>query len=268
VDKNRAFQRINDVLDVVADILETEQEKVIIKVRKRQSGASQYQKQDQTPDKLTVLENGLKFLVNLHDYIDTGLFLDHRITREMIRALANNRSFLNLFAYTGSVTVYAAAGGARKTTTVDMSNTYLNWARENMAINGYAASFSPSARHSLVRADCLQWIAQAIMEKQKYQLVFIDPPTFSNSSKMSETLDIKRDHAVLLKDCFELLTDDGLIVFSTNARSFKLDDGLSNICHVRNLTTKTTTEDFRRKPQHQCWCLTKQASVLDGLSRL
>jgi 23S rRNA (guanine2445-N2)-methyltransferase / 23S rRNA (guanine2069-N7)-methyltransferase len=257
VDKNRAFQRINDVIDVVADVLETKQECVVLKVRKKQEGLTQYQKQDQKKYKMTVKENGLKFIINIYDYIDTGLFLDHRNTRKLIKILANKRSFLNLFAYTGSVTVYAAAGGARTTTTVDMSNTYLQWAQENMSINGYTDN-----RHALIREDCLKWLKQAVVENKKYQLIFIDPPTFSNSKKMSASLDIKRDHVELLQDCLSLLTDDGQIIFSTNARSFKLDDRLNEICFVKDITSVTTTEDFKRKPLHRCWCLAKQASLL------
>lgn len=263
VDKNRAFQRVNDVIDVVADILETKQESVVLKVRKKQQGTAQYQKQDDKKHKMSVHENGLKFLVNLYDYIDTGLFLDHRLTRQLIKQLANKRSFLNLFAYTGSVTVYAAAGGASTTTTVDMSNTYLKWAQENLSINGYYGNVNNQNRHRFIREDCLLWINQAITEKQKYQLIFIDPPTFSNSKKMSTSLDINRDHAALLSGCLALLTDDGQIIFSTNARNFKLDSSLNELCYVKEITSKTTTEDFRRKPQHRCWCLAKQESLID-----
>lgn len=258
VDKNRAFQRINDVIDVVADILETRQENVVLKTRKKQGGLAQYQKQDQKEYKTTVEENGLKFIINIYDYIDTGLFLDHRATRQLIRKLANNRNFLNLFAYTGSVTVYAAAGGASSTTTVDMSNTYINWAKENLDINGYS-----SDSHSFIRADCLEWLKQAVAENKKYQLIFIDPPTFSNSKKMSTSLDINRDHKELLHDCLRLLTDDGQIIFSTNARNFKLDKSLYDSCFVKEITALTTTEDFRRKPQHRCWCLARDESALE-----
>jgi len=133
------------------------------------------------------------FLI-LYDYIDTGLFLDHRNTRQLIKKLANKRSFLNLFAYTGSATVYAAAGGASSTTTVDMSNTYLNWAKENLSINGYSDNVYAQGKHKFVREDCLKWMQQAILDNQKYQLIFIDPPTFSNSKKMETSLDINRDH--------------------------------------------------------------------------
>lgn len=259
VDRNKAFLRINDVIDVVADVLETRQEYVVLKVRKKQEGSSQYEKQDQKHRKTAVRENGLKFLINVYDYIDTGLFLDHRNTRQLIRKLAKKRSFLNLFAYTGSFTVYAAAGGASTTTTVDMSNTYLNWAQENLSINGYTGD-----RHKFVREDCLKWLQQAIDENKKYQLIFVDPPTFSNSKKMDTSLDIVRDHVALLSGCLALLTDDGQLIFSTNARGFKLDDSLQEACFVKEITKLTTTEDFKRKPLHRSWCLAKQQASLEN----
>ena len=262
VDKNIAFQRINDVIDVVAEILEAKQENVVLKVRKKQEGLAQYQKQDQKGYTSTVKEGGLKFIINVYDYIDTGLFLDHRKTRQLIRKLADNRSFLNLFAYTGSVTVYAAAGGASATTTVDMSNTYLNWAQENMSLNGYSDNVYAASKHKFIREDCLKWLKQAIEENQKYQLIFIDPPTFSNSKKMDTSLDISRDHVALLSGCLALLEDDGQIIFSTNAKGFKLDPDLEEDCFIKEITAMTTTEDFRRRPAHRCWCLTKQESAL------
>ncbi len=258
VDKNKAFQRINDVIDVVAEVLEIRQDHVILKVRKRQEGAAQYQKQDKKNLTVTVRENQLKFIVNLYDYIDTGLFLDHRYTRQLIKKLAENKSFLNLFAYTGSVTVYAAAGKASTTTTVDMSNTYLNWAQENLALNGY----EPGERHRFIRADCLQWMADSIENNDSYQLIFIDPPTFSNSKKMETSLDINRDHAALINGCLALLADDGMIIFSSNAKGFKLDKNLNEICYIREISNITTTEDFRRKPLHRSWCIAKQQDVL------
>lgn len=257
INKNRAFQRINDVIDVVADILETKQDKVVLKVRKKQEGTKQYQKQDKKNYRITVEENGYKFILNMYDYIDTGLFLDHRNTRQLIKKLSYDRSFLNLFAYTGSVTVYAAAGGAKTTTTVDMSNTYIQWAQENLSMNGYS-----SDRHQFIREDCLQWMEQAINEEQKYQLIFIDPPTFSNSKKMETSLDINRDHMALLSGCLALLTDDGKIIFSTNAKGFKLESSLAEDCYIKEITATTTTEDFKRKPMHRCWCLAKSESCL------
>ncbi|MCK4834784.1 MAG: class I SAM-dependent methyltransferase, partial [Gammaproteobacteria bacterium] len=262
VDKNKAFLRINDVIDVVADILETKQQHVVLKVRKKQEGSAQYQKQDKKEYTTTVTEGGLKFILNMYDYIDTGLFLDHRYTRQLVKDLAKGRSFLNLFAYTGSVTVYAAAGDAATTTTVDMSNTYLNWAKENMALNGFIGNVYKDSRHEFIREDCLKWLQQAISENKKYQLIFVDPPTFSNSKKMDTSLDINRDHAALLSGCLALLADDGQIIFSTNAKNFKLDESLKEDCFLKEITVMTTTEDFRRKPLHRCWCLTKQEDAL------
>lgn len=264
VDKQKAFLRINDVIDVVAEILETKQQNVVLKVRKKQEGSKQYQKQDKKDYTTTVTEDGLKFIINMYDYIDTGLFLDHRSTRQLVKKLAHERSFLNLFAYTGSVTVYAAAGGATTTTTVDMSNTYLNWAQENMAINGYTGNVYTENRHKFVREDCLKWLQQAIDEEQKYQLIFVDPPTFSNSKKMDTSLDINRDHVALLSGCLALLADDGQIIFSTNAKGFKLDNSLKEDCFIKEITAKTTTEDFRRKPLHRCWCLAKHQEALEA----
>ena len=263
INKNKAFLRINDVIDVVAEILETQQDCVVLKVRKKQEGTSQYQKQDQKNHKIVVEENDLKFIVNMYDYIDTGLFLDHRNTRQLVKKLAFERSFLNLFAYTGSVTVYAASGGASTTTTVDMSNTYLNWANENLSLNGYKEGAYSSNEHKFIRADCLEWMKKAIDEKQKYQLIFIDPPTFSNSKKMTTSLDVSRDHAALLSGCLALLAEDGLIMFSTNAKGFKLDTSLGEDCYMKEITAYTTSEDFRRKPQHRCWLLAKQETALD-----
>ncbi len=272
VDKNKAFQRINDVIDVVADVLETRQEYVVLKVRKRQEGTSQYQKQDRKDFKITVSENQLQFLVNMYDYIDTGLFLDHRVTRQLIKKMAAGKNFLNLFAYTGSVTVYAAAGNANTTTTVDMSNTYLDWARENMALNGYgetdayagsrSAYGKAAAKHCFIRDDCLRWMTDSIEKNKKYDLIFIDPPTFSNSKKMDTSLDINRDHVALLSGCLALLEENGIIIFSTNAKGFKLDQNLSDDCFIKEITNITTTEDFRRKPSHRCWCLAKQQASL------
>jgi len=264
IDKQKAFLRINDVIDVVADILETKQQNVVLKVRKKQTGSTQYQKQDKKEYTTTVSENGLKFIINMYDYIDTGLFLDHRATRMLVKKLANKRSFLNLFAYTGSVTVYAAAGGAASTTTVDMSNTYLNWAQENMALNGFTGNVYTESSHKFIRDDCLKWLRQEIDKNNKYQLIFIDPPTFSNSKKMDTSLDINRDHAALLSGCLALLEDDGQIIFSTNAKSFKFDESLKDDCYIREITAMTTTEDYRRKPLHRCWCLTKQEDALEA----
>ena len=258
VDQAKAFQRLNDVVDVVAEILGVDQDKVVLKVRRKQSGNAQYQKQDQKDRKITVSESGLRFRVNLYDYLDTGLFLDHRKTRQLIRELAAGKDFLNLFAYTGSASVYAAAGGAVSTTTVDMSNTYIQWAEENLRINGYKGR-----AHRFIRADCLQWVWDAKRAGEKFDLIFLDPPTFSNSAKMQASFDIRRDHVELLKLVMRLLSQDGRLIFSTNARRFLLDDSLKADYAVKEITTMTVTEDFRRKPLHKCWCLAFDEKQLD-----
>lgn len=257
VNKNRAFQRVNDVLDVVADVLETTQDKVVLKVRQKQSGSAQYEKLSEENRRMSVHEGGLEFLVNLRDYLDTGLFLDHRNTRTLVRSLAANTRFLNLFAYTGSVSVYAASGGAVSTTTVDMSNTYINWAKHNMLCNGFKGP-----EHAYVKQDCMKWIAEAVAASQSYDLIFVDPPTFSNSKSMDTTLDIIRDHEALLSGCLALLSEQGRLVFSTNARGFKMSPEMTEACYLKEITGITTTEDFRRKPVHRSWILAKKEELV------
>ncbi len=258
IDKTTAFKRLNDVIDVVADILEVDQDKVVLKVRKKQSGDEQYQKQDSKGRTMTAHESGLIFRVNLYDYLDTGLFLDHRNTRNLISSLAKGKTFLNLFAYTGSASVYAAAGGASRTTTIDMSNTYIQWAEENCRINGFS-----DKTHQFLRKDCIQWVWDAKRAGQVFDLIFLDPPTFSNSAKMQNTFDIQRDHAELIKLVMRLLSENGRLIFSTNARKFRLEKNLLDDYAVREITTLTVTEDFRRKPLHRCWCLAYAEKLLE-----
>lgn len=252
VDSTKAFQRFNAALSVIATVLEVDPNHVVMKTRKVQSGSEQYEKQDSKKRFQYVYEHGLKFKVNLYDYLDTGLFLDHRITRELIYKYAKGRSFLNLFAYTGVVTVYAAAGGARSTTTVDMSNTYLEWAQENLKLNKLN-----TRQHQFARADCMQWIWDAKREGHSYQLIFLDPPTFSNSKKMSQTFDVQRDHADMIDVTMRLLEDEGMLIFSCNARRFKLDKEKLSKYFIQDITSLTVPEDFKRKPLHKCWCISK-----------
>ncbi len=257
VDAVQAFVRLNDAVDAISSILEIDKSRITLKTRKKQGGAGQYTRQDDTHDTLIANENGLKFRINLKDYLDTGLFLDHRLTRKLISRMAENRSFLNLFAYTGTATVYAAAGGARLTTTVDMSNTYLAWAQDNLELNGLSGK-----QHEFIREDCIKWLADAKLEGRRYQLIFLDPPTFSNSKRMEQTLDIKRDHVELIQQTMELLDDDGVLIFSCNAHGFKLDQKHLEEYSIRDITRMTTSEDFRRKPAHVCWCLARDADTL------
>ena len=213
--------------------------------------SSQYQKLSQDSSNLEVNEYGVKLIVNLHDYLDTGLFLDHKLTRRRIGEMAAGKDFLNLFAYTGSATVHAAVGGARTTKTVDMSNTYLEWAKENMELNGRVGR-----QHQFVQADCLQWLAK---ENGNYDLIFIDPPTFSNSKRMEQTFDVQRDHLQLMENLKRILREEGTIVFSNNKRHFKMDlEGLEALgLKAQNISGKTLPLDFaRNKHIHNCWVIT------------
>ncbi len=225
-------------------------EHAVLKVRRPQRGAAQYEKLGQIGPDLEVEEGGLRFLVNLTDYLDTGLFLDHRLTRALIRDLAAGRRFLNLFAYTGTATVYAAAGGATTTTTVDLSSTYLKWARRNLELNGLL-----DAQHSFVKADCLEWLESG--RSESYDLVFLDAPTFSNSKNMAETLDIQRDHGRLIRATARLLSPEGILIFSTNFRRFRLDPDLAVEFHAEDITKRTMPPDFARNPRiHTCFRIT------------
>ncbi len=254
VDRNKAKRRLRETLGVIIDLLEIPQENLFIKVRRPQKGKSQYEKLADKGEFRQVMESGCRFLVNFSDYLDTGIFLDHRLTRKKIAALAAGRDFLNLFAYTGTATVCAACGGARSTTSVEMSNTYLDWARRNMALNDFKGR-----EHRFIRADCLKWLEEE-PEKNRYGLIFLDPPSFSASKKMrkGKTLDIQRDHPDLIRRAARLLTPDGIMIFSTNLRSFRMaTDRLTGLT-VKNISRATIPLDFSNNPRiHQCWEIRK-----------
>ncbi|UOE84472.1 bifunctional 23S rRNA (guanine(2069)-N(7))-methyltransferase RlmK/23S rRNA (guanine(2445)-N(2))-methyltransferase RlmL [Vibrio splendidus] len=251
VPEDKAKRRLTDIIRASIQVTGVEANNVVLKVRQKQKGRSQYQKMAQDSSNLEVNEYGVKLIVNLHDYLDTGLFLDHKITRRRIGEMAGGKDFLNLFAYTGSASVHAAVGGARSTTTVDMSNTYLEWAKENMELNGHVGR-----QHQFVQADCLQWLAK---EQGSYDLIFIDPPTFSNSKRMDQSFDVQRDHIQLMEDLKRLLREEGTIVFSNNKRHFKMDmEGLEELgLKAQNISSKTLPLDFsRNKHIHNCWLIT------------
>src|SRR6185312_13665177 len=191
-----------------------------------------------------VAEGGLKFEVNFDEYLDTGLFLDHRSIRARLRAAASGARFLNLFAYTGTATVYAAAGGATSTTSVDLSRTYLEWARRNLALNGFAGS-----RHALVQADCREWLEGLDSSREQFDLIFLNPPTFSNSKRMQGVLDIVRDHPELLAACARVLAPGGLILFSTNAQRFRVAESVGELYALEDISAATIPEDFSRNPR-------------------
>jgi 23S rRNA (guanine2445-N2)-methyltransferase / 23S rRNA (guanine2069-N7)-methyltransferase len=250
IPEETAKRRLTDIIRAAIQVTGTEANKVVLKVREKQKGRSQYQKLSQESEKLEVNEYGVKLIVNLHDYLDTGLFLDHKITRRKLGEMAAGKDFLNLFAYTGSATVHAACGGAKSTTTVDMSNTYLEWAKDNMKLNGQVGR-----QHRFEQADCLQWLEKATGQ---FDLIFIDPPTFSNSKRMEQSFDIQRDHIQLMKNLKRLLRPEGTIVFSNNKRHFKMDlESLQELgLEAKNISSQTLPLDFsRNKHIHNCWVL-------------
>jgi 23S rRNA (guanine2445-N2)-methyltransferase / 23S rRNA (guanine2069-N7)-methyltransferase len=251
IPEEKAKKRLTDIIRASIQVTGIQANNVVLKVRERQKGRQQYQKLAQKSETLTVAEYGVKLSVNLHDYLDTGLFLDHKLTRRQIGQMAQDKDFLNLFAYTGSATVHAACGGAKSTTTVDMSNTYLDWAKQNMQLNGQVGR-----QHRYEQADCLQWLEHC--DKQ-FDLIFIDPPTFSNSKRMEQSFDVQRDHIQLMKNLKRLLKAKGKIVFSNNKRHFKMDvEGLGELSLVaENISHKTLPMDFaRNKHIHNCWVIT------------
>ena len=235
------------------DVLEVPRERIFMKRRDRQRGAAQYERVDERQARFVVHEGGLKFLVNLSDYVDTGLFLDHRITRQMVREAAADKRFLNLFAYTGSFTVYAAAGGAETTTTVDKSATYIDWARENLALNAFTGP-----QHELVRSDIREFV-NSLSPRDQWDVAVVDPPTFSNTKGIDDDWDVQRDHAELLRRLAAHITPGGTAFFSTNFRRFKLDETtLADAYTIRNITRQTIPEDFRNQRTHKCWKLIRR----------
>ena len=231
---------------VLSEVLEMPEENIFFKLREPQKGKAQYEKQAWEKRELSVGENGLRFWVNLSDYLDTGLFLDHRITRSKVREQAAGKRVLNLFAYTGSFTVYAAAGGARATTTIDLSNTYLEWAQRNLELNGLAGP-----QHRFLREDVIEWLKHPSGEL--YDLVILDPPTFSNSKRMREVLDVQRDHVDLIQGALRRMSPGGILYFSTNLRSFKMDSSSIKGAQIKDITRQTIPEDFRNQRIHHCF---------------
>ncbi|MEM9453510.1 MAG: bifunctional 23S rRNA (guanine(2069)-N(7))-methyltransferase RlmK/23S rRNA (guanine(2445)-N(2))-methyltransferase RlmL [Myxococcota bacterium] len=247
VDPRLAARRLDLVVAVLPELARVTPEQVVLKRRRRRQARVQYRPLAQTGHRLQVEEGGHRFWVNLHDYLDTGLFLDHRITRRWIEQRARGKRVLNLFAYTGSATVYAAAGGAASTTTVDLSNTYLDWARANLELNG----FEVGERHRLVRADVVRELPR---DESEYDLIFLDPPTVSTSKAMEQRFEVERDHPELIAAAMARLAAGGELLFSTNARRFDLADAVSERFNVEDLTAASLPPDFsRRPPAHRLW---------------
>ncbi len=242
-----------DIIDTASRMLYFKKEQIIYKTRRTRKGTDQHKKLAESGELLEVSENSLKFLVNLSDYVDTGLFLDHRKTRKIVMEAAPDKKVLNLFAYTGSFSVYAAAGGAKHVDTVDLSGNYIHWAEKNFELNNLKDSC-----FYFHTADTDEFLADAFRNKKKYDIIILDPPTFSNSRKMNGTFDIQRDYIPMITACLSILSRDGFIIFSTNYKKFHFDPGRIKGGRSKDITLSTIDLDFskKRKP-HRCWIIEK-----------
>ena len=250
VDAEKAQRRLEEVMLALPQALQIPEARIVLKQRRQQTGKDQYQTHDEKGEYIQVEEGGCKLLVNLNDYLDTGLFLDHRPVRQKIQHLAHGKRFLNLFCYTGTATMHAVQGGAHNSLSVDMSATYLSWGKKNLALNGFSDQV-----HKFEQHDCMEFIKH---HKGEYDLIFLDPPTFSNSKKMIGVLDVQRDHAWMIHRVMDLLSEDGLLIFSTNYRRFELDDKVLQHNHVEDISDQTLDKDFsRNKKIHRCWEIRK-----------
>jgi 23S rRNA (cytosine1962-C5)-methyltransferase len=243
---------LNLCLAVISEVTGVAPELMYVRQRKRMSHREdQYEKMDTKQEFFTALESDMKFLVNLTDYLDTGLFLDHRITRAMVKEAAAGKRVLNLFCYTGSFSVYAAVGGAASVTSVDLSKTYLNWAEDNFVIN----HLKDKEKYQFVHADVLQYMKT--IQPGSFDLIILDPPTFSNSKRMKDFLDIQRDHVELINDALAALSDTGVIYFSTNFSKFVMEGELIHSSGIKDITKATTPFDFEGKLKRWCFRIIK-----------
>ncbi len=260
IDEEQANRHLSEVRQALLYLYPESRGKLFFKERRRQKGESQYQRQvtrSHASGVFEVMEGPCRFEVNLSEYLDSGLFLDHRPVRRLLREMASGTRFLNLFCYTAAATVHAAIGGAQSSLSIDMSNSYLEWAGRNLALNDL-----DQQRHQLQRADCLEWLA---MEQGEFDLIFLDPPTFSNSKKMEEVLDIQRDHSKLIEHAMAILARNGTLVFSNNFRKFSLDEELKSHYDVEDITEKTFDPDFQRNRKiHHCWLIRHRTSPWHG----
>lgn len=241
---------LNGCKKIIGEVLRVLEENIFFKIRKRKEGREgQYQKTAESKNEFIVRENGLQFIVNLSDYLDTGLFLDHRITRQLVRELSEGKKVLNLFSYTGSFSVYAVAGNASNVVSVDLSKTYLNWAERNMKLN-----FPDFSNHEIIHADVKQYL-KAVPENS-FDLIVMDPPTFSNSKRMDDFFDVQMDHAELINDCISMLRKQGILFFSTNYTKFQIDKEKLRAEDVVDITKQTTPFDFTGKLKRQCYRIT------------
>jgi len=252
-ERRRPFEeeQIERLSEALLQHFELQPQQLAIKTRRRQRGLAQYEKLAAGAPSFKVRERDYRFEVNLHRYLDTGLFLDHRDTRHMVGQRAQDKSFLNLFAYTGSFTVYAAGGGARRSVTVDMSRTYQAWSARNLQHNGLA----DEQRHQFVQSDVLAFLERMLAARTRFDLVVLDPPSFSNSKRMQHTFDVQRDQFELLEQTIRLLAPGGELFFSNNRQGFQLDPRIAELAEVEEITEQTVPRDFARHRPHRCWLI-------------
>lgn len=239
---------VDNIVKILQSIFNAAPSSIHWRTRKKREKITQYEKLDETKDFFVVYEYGVKFWVNLLNYLDTGLFLDHRETRQLVASLSEGKRLLNLFAYTCSFSIHAAHAGATFTKSVDMSNTYTAWGRENFILNSISLK-----NNEIVRADCLKFLDEEISSRIKYDIIVIDPPTLSRSKKMDAIFDVQEDYATLISKALKLLLPDGVIFFSTNSRKFVFDKTLFPSCSINEISNKTLPLDFHDKKIHRCW---------------
>ena len=252
MEENQHDEWMKQSIGIICEILKVSDENIFLKLRQKKPGRlGQYQKRAGKQSEFIVEENKLKFIVNLSDYLDTGLFLDHRVTREKVRDEVKDKKVLNLFSYTGSFSVYAASGEANEIVTVDLSKTYLGWAQRNMKLN----DFTDPSKYKFIHADVLQYLHT--IPENYFDLVILDPPTFSNSKRMEDILDIQRDHVKLINDCLRVLKPGGKIYFSTNYKRFVLDTASIQSSLIKDITKQTTPFDFEGRINRVCYLIEK-----------
>lgn len=253
-DRDEPRKEMKEEIDqALMSIFGVSQAQIYWRTRYKRDKLEQYEKRNSEEAYFTVLEYGVKFKVNLDDYLDTGLFLDHRETRQLVANEAEGKRLLNLFAYTSSFSVHAAYRGARSTKSVDMSNTYTDWSKDNFLLNHLSVK-----TNEIVRADCMKFLEQEVKSGQKYDLIVIDPPTISRSKKMDEMFDIQEDYVFLIKNALKLLTTLGTLYFSTNSRKFKFDENLFPGCKIIDITQKTIPFDFHNQKIHYAWKISRE----------
>ncbi len=253
IDPVLAQQRIDAALPVVCELLACDSKDLAVKRRSRQRGETQYQRIEKTNQYHEVVEGRCRLLINVHDYLDTGLFLDHRKVRHWIADQAKDKLFLNLYCYTATASVHAALGGAAGTVSVDLSPKYIEWAQKNYALN----ELDPD-QHQLIKADCTDWVKKQRVQSQRYDLIFLDPPTFSNSTAMEQDWDVQKNHRSMIDDCMAILSESGTLIFSNNFRRFQLDETIKKKYRVEDRSKWSIQRDFARNPKiHQCWFIKK-----------